>query len=249
MKNLSAKRWNKYLIGLLIIAFLAAGVMISRDMALQAEDQKTIDEVFSFVGPFISAHPEYLSQSLQSLEGGSMTPDDVVAWVNEIPITIGELEQRKGLNEKAGIGEQGYQEVFNKLVQEKVILHYALQKKVLPSKDEVASFISQEQADYQNEGEFKQIVDSFCEYANMSLDDYWNTFEKYNAFRLLVFSNSYKHSILEAEKSGKIDFAENMDASEKQKIKEEYWKDIVSNLKANAEIKINEKFKALVTSS
>ncbi|PRR70660.1 hypothetical protein [Neomoorella humiferrea] len=201
-----------------------------------AQGQKTIEEFFQPIGEFIQSNPDLLRDLNKTLETAEVSPDETVAWVNELPITIGELEFRRGLNQKANKRYQSYTEVFNVLVEEKIVFDYAIKNKLLPTEDEVKRFIAEEQNQYATNDEYKTLVDNLCKAANMSLEDYWNTYEWYNAFRLLTFSKSFanatKDIVFEAAKQ-----------HEEEKAKKELWLNMKTKLKYEAKVKINEKFK------
>ncbi len=109
---------------------------------LNIEKNQTRAEQLEMVGPFIKNHPELLSASLKSIEDyNTISNDDWVAKVNNIPISIAEIKFRKGLKDAAGEQNSTYQSVFNILVEEKVVLDYAIKNNLIPSKNELNEFI------------------------------------------------------------------------------------------------------------
>ncbi|HBT47156.1 MAG TPA: hypothetical protein DEA73_04625 [Peptococcaceae bacterium] len=125
---------------------------------------------------------------------------------------------------------QSYSEVFNVLVEEKLILDYAIKNKLLPTEDEVKRFIAEAQNQYASNDEYKTLVDNFCKASNISIEHYWNIYEWYNAFRLLTFSKSYANATKDIV----------FEAAKKQR-----WNVLKIKLKSKARVKINEKFKEL----
>ncbi|MGB9783495.1 MAG: hypothetical protein ACPLSY_11910 [Moorellaceae bacterium] len=186
----------------------------------------------------MQSNPDFLKDAVKTIKSAGVTSDETVAWVNGIPITIGELEFRKGLNQ-AGGHHQSYSEVFNVLVEEKVVFDYAIKNRLLPTGEEVKRFVAEEQQQYAASDEYRKGVELFCQAANMSLEDYWNTYEWYNAFRFLTFIKSFEHAM-----KG-LDLDMTQDGPEKYQAKQVLWKNLRIKLKSEAEVKMNNKFKEL----
>ncbi|MCG0278735.1 MAG: hypothetical protein L5656_09440 [Thermanaeromonas sp.] len=187
------KKTGIYLAVLFIVSVLVLSISIINNHITYAQGQKTLEEFFRPIAEFIQSNPDLLKDSLKTIKNAGVTSAETVAWVNGVPITIGELEFRKGLNQ-AGARHQSYSEVFNVLVEEKVVFDYAIKNKLLPTAEEVEKFIEEEQQQYAASDEYKEGVDLFCRAANMSLEDYWDTYEWYNAFRCLTFTKSFEHA-------------------------------------------------------
>ena len=148
-----------------------------------------------------------MSQSTDSLKLKNIDPNEIIAEVNGWPITVGELEFRKGLREKSGLSakEATYYEVFNDLVEEKVILSFAQKYDILPTKKQVNEFIEMEKQWYNNNvGGYKDMTDTFLESSGMTLDEYWNVYEWYNAFRIVTIQNCYELAVKWGKEKGKI---------------------------------------------
>lgn len=227
---------------LFIVSVLVLSISIINNNKIYAQGQKTLEEFFRPIGKFIQSNPDLLKDSIKTIKNAGITSDETVAWVNDIPITIGELEFRKGLNE-AGERHKSYSEVFNVLVEEKVVFDYAIKNKLLPTEEEVKRFIAEEQQQYSASEEYQKGVDLFSKAANMSLEDYWNTYEWYNAFRLLTFTKSFAH----ATKGFDLDIAQDRPEKyqEKYKAKQSLWKNVKIKLKSEAKVKMNDKFEGL----
>lgn len=81
----------------------------------------------------------------------------------------------------------------------------------------------------------------FCEKAGMSLDEYWDTYERYNAFRLVLFKKAYDHAISQAISNKQL-IIDNVDEVERIKLKEAYWNSFKKELKKQANIKISKNY-------
>ncbi len=124
---------------------------------------ESLDEVFDRIGPYIKNHRELLSVSLKSVEDfNSISDDDCVAKVNNVPISIAEIEFMKGLKD-------AFEERNSSLVDEKVVFDYAMKNDLIPSKSEVNEFITWEKDSYESDTEYQKGVNMFCEKAGMSL--------------------------------------------------------------------------------
>lgn len=142
----------------------------------------------------------------------------------------------------AGDIDSDYESVFNILVEEKAIFAYALNENLLPSEDELITFISWEMQVYNNDEDYKKIIDLFCDKSGMSLQAYWNEYEKYNAFRVLMLKKVYDYSVSQAQAEGKL---ANENVIELQKEKEDYWYSFKKEIKNKINVEINEEFEYL----
>jgi len=257
------KPWKKIIIGICLLALVFVTVLYiekgqTKDEQLKSVDEgfesleeaikeydkaklKSLDEVFDRIGPFIKNHPELLSASLKSVEDyNSISDDDCVAKVNNAPISIAEIEFMKGLQDALEEKDSSYQSVFDILVEEKVVFDYAMENDLIPSKSEVDEFIAWEKDSYESDTECQKGVNMFCEKAGMSLDEYWDTYERYNAFRLVLFKKAYDHAISQAISNKQL-IIDNVDEKD-PKLQEAYWNSFKEELKKQAKIKINEKY-------
>ena len=236
------KNKGKFLVALFIISALILSIITISNNKTHAQGEKTVEEFFKPIGEFIQNNPNLLKDSIKNVNNLNVSLDETVAVVNNLPITIGELEYRKGLNQKAGIRNQSYSETFNALVEEKIVLDYAIRNNLLPTEFEVQNFIENEQHQYTTNDEYRKLVDAFCKAANMPVEKYWSTYEWYNAFRILAFKNSFENATkrLDSEQVSNM-----QNEKEKYKRKETMWKDLKLKFKSESKIKINDKFKGL----
>jgi len=234
--KMSKKVLGIIILGVLVIGAGVLGIQAQNTYALQ---QKTIEEFMAPIGFFMKEHPEFLAQSAASLQTNEADPDEIIARVNGWPITLGELEFRKGLREKSGLGSADYSDVFNTLIEEKVVLSYAFKNNILPTTEQVAAFIEQEKEYYQEpNSQYQENVDAILSTSNMTIDEYWNSYEWYNVFRLLALDNSYKHAVKQGQELGKLPIPKNGIDQEMLSQFEDYWINVKKELKAKASVEI-----------
>ncbi len=89
--------------------------------------------------------------------------------------------------------------------------------------------------------ENQKLINMFCEKASMSLDEYWDTYEKYNAFRMILLKKSFDHAISQAISNKQL-IIDNIDEIERAKLEKSYWNSFKKELKRQANIKINENY-------
>lgn len=226
------------------VALLVSAFVINNGQKVSAVQQKTMKEFFASIGDFVKGHKELLSQSSDSLQLKNINPDEIIAEVDGWPITVGELEFRKGIRDVAGLSSKvvTYNEVFNDLVEEKVILSFAQKNNVLPTKSQVNEFIEIEKEWYNdNEGGYKEMVDSLLESSGMTIDEYWTTYEWYNAFRLVTNQNCYELAVKWGKEKGEIPETEEGQMTEEAlKKADEYWGSILKENKEKAAVKIKD---------
>jgi len=227
------------IIAVITIALIASGFWGIKEQKTNALQRKTIEEFIQPVGTFIKENPDFLSQSIKSLKTKEIDPEKVIARVNGWPITIGELEFRKKMRECSGLGSPEASDIFNVLIEEKVVLDFALKNDILPTSEQVKSFIEREKKWYEDSnGQYKEQVDAFLKASNMTIDEYWSTYEWYNAFRLQLFDNCYKFVVKEGQKAGKLPEVENGVTPEIEKQFKNYWQNKKKELKAKASVRI-----------
>jgi hypothetical protein len=236
------KYWTTISIGICLLALVFVTVFSIEKNQAGAEQMESLDEVFDRIGPYFKNHPELLSASLKAVEDfNSISDDDCVAKVNNVPISIAEIEFMKGLKDAFEERNSSYQSVFDMLVDEKVVFDYAMKNDLIPSKSEVDEFIAWEKDSYESDTEYQKDVNMFCEKAGMSLDEYWDTYERYNAFRLVLFKKAYDHAISQAISNKQL-IIDNVDEVERIKLKEAYWNSFKKELKKQANIKISKNY-------
>ena len=188
-------------------------------------------------------NPHAYKNSLEIIEAQSKANNkDTIAWVNDIPITTEEFNLRKGLKILAEEKDTSDNGIFNILVEEKLEFAEAAKRGLLPTEQDVQIALERERQNYREIPEYKNIVDSLCMQSNMSLEEYWTVYERYNEYRILVFSKLYNNEIDTAQQNGilaKNSSAEGLSLTE---IKERtaYWKNVKLNMKNDANIRFNE---------
>jgi hypothetical protein len=236
---------KKFLALGIVFAVVLVGMFGIYNQYSYADDKKTVREYVKLTGEYIKNNPELLSKSLDVLDSKSFNESEVVTTVDLLPITIGEIEFRKGLRDTFGSDKADDKSIFNTLVEEKIILSYAIRNNVLPSKSEIDEFINSEKSTYEQDADCKELVDNFCSAANMTIDEYWKTYEYYNAFRLVALKNSFNKAVEIGVNKGLIkDFEENNKQLDSQIYKEhtDYWDNIKKELKGNITIKSKENY-------
>lgn len=222
----------------LVLTALLIGFVTFDNNQINAES-KTVENTFNQTGIYLQEHPSYFEYCLDTLDGNKeFSEDEVVAWVNDIPITKIEFELRKALREHSNCKIKDNSGVFNILVEEKIVLSEAKDKNLLPSEQEVTTNTEYLKQQYENDNETKVLVDSYCKSSNVSLEDYWNVITKYYEYRGLVLQKVYENTIAKAVKSGKLVKENSIKLGELNE-QEEYWKNVKLQLKSNAQVKIN----------
>lgn len=241
---MNSTKWNKYLLGLAIVALVGTiffAVKINPSYALKSE----CDQIIRSVAQLIKDNPKLLSQSTKSVEDFNYVEGDAVAWVNDLPITKEEFDLRKGLKKMTGDKVQDDQSVFNILVEEKMILDYAIKNKIVPTDAQLQEFINFERNSNQTGEEYQEMVQEFCKQAGMTEDEYYNTYEKYNAFRVLLLKNAYEYALEEGQRNGSLTLDKDKDVTIQQAEKNKYWHDTKKVMKESVTVKVNEKYKDL----
>ncbi|KGP76178.1 hypothetical protein JT05_06300 [Desulfosporosinus sp. Tol-M] len=210
-----------------------------------ADQKKSVEEYIKLGGEFIKNNPELLSKSLEVVENKLVNYEDVVSNVDLLPISIAEIEFRKGINQAAGFGDMDDKAIFNILVEEKLIMSYAIKNNVLPTKNEIDDFIKSERLVFEKTEEFQKFINNFCTAANMSMEDYWNTYEYYNAFRIVTFKKAYDYSIETGIKKGELrdlksdKYTLNSDITSEY---DKYWIKIKKEMKNMTSLKVNKQY-------
>lgn len=211
-----------------------------------AEQKKSVEEYTKLAGEYIKNNSKLLSTSIDALHKNVVYEDEVTK-VDLLPISIDEINYRKGLRELTGIGDADYKSIFNTLVEEKLIISYAIRNNVLPKKNDIKNFIESEKNIYEQDEQVQKGINAFCTAANMSVEDYWNTFEYYNAFRVVTFKKAYDHAIESGINKGKLKVLDkyNNDPNIIRDIikeHEDYWKSIKKDMKDNIFLEINKQY-------
>jgi len=237
---------KKVLLVGVLLAFMVVGIFGVYNQNSYASDKKTVEEYINLIGEYIKNNPELLSKSLDALESKSFNKCEVVSTVDLLPITIGEIEFRKGLRNAFGSDNADDKSIYNTLVEEKIIISYAIRNNVLPSKSDIDDFVNSEKLTYEQDANYKQLVDNFCSAANMTIDEYWNTYEYYNAFRIVTFKNSFDKAVEIGVKKGLIKDFDKTNKELDSQIKKEhndYWKNVKKELKSKITVDVNANYK------
>lgn len=83
-----------------------------------------------------------------------------------------------------------------------------------------------------NEGGYKEITDALLKSSGMTLDEYWTTYEWYNAFRLVTDKNCYELAIQQGKEKGEI--------TEDLKQADDFWKSLIKGYKEKAKVEIKD---------
>ncbi|NBJ16314.1 MAG: hypothetical protein FNP40_12295 [Dehalobacter sp. 4CP] len=236
---------------LIIIGVLLAGILSSFGFYNQqsyADETKSAQKLSQLAGEYVKNNPELISKSVVSIDSSNPSkkvifdPEEIVATIDSLKITKGEIEFRKGLRIASGTGNADDKSVFNTLVEEKLIINYAIKNGVFPSEEKVNYFIQSEKAIYEQNVENKQMIDSFCSAANMTIDQYWDVYEYYNAFRIVTFKNAYDKAIELAVNNGDLPALGNDNQANSEIIKKykEYWDNLKKELKSITSIKVEQ---------
>ncbi len=97
--NPRLKFWNKYFAAA-VLTVLLAGMSIAiypEQKNLRAQEYSTTQDALQCTGKFIRSHKDLLHRAAQSLKNFEQPEDQIVAWIEGIPLTVGELEFRDGL--------------------------------------------------------------------------------------------------------------------------------------------------------
>jgi hypothetical protein len=195
------KPWIKGLTFTIISALIIGSVVVYEPGSVSANNPFNLIQKVKNLGSFLKGKDNLVSQSLINFNTFN-TNSKKIATVNGIPITQEEFDLRIGMANSVGLTDKNA--IFNAIVEEKVILDFANKNNLNPSEKEVQEFIEQQKENYQQNEEFKNLVDALCLEADISLDDYWSKFEVYNTFRFLANAKVGDYFLNLAEKDGKI---------------------------------------------
>lgn len=234
---------KKFITVSLISVLVIAGAIGFSKVNSYADEQKDANKLAVLAGEYINKHTDLLNKAVKALDNQPFQVNDIVADVDLLQISVGEVEFRKGMRQAEGSSRANDQSVINSLIEEKLVMSYAIENGVLPSEKEVYDFIQTEKDNYNQSEECKKLIDEFCATANMSLDEYWNTYEYYNAFRIVAFKNAFNKAIEIGIKNGDLKALDsNMIVEENQNVNQEYskyWNDLKLDLKSDKKITIN----------
>lgn len=257
MRNVNPrlKFWNKYFAAA-VLTVLLAGMSIAiypEQKNLRAQEYSTTQDALKCTGKFIRSHKDLLHRAAQSLKNFDQPEDQIVAWIEGIPLTVGELEFRDGLRKSINPSSDS-QVAFNILAEEKILLNEAVKRNVIPTSKEINEFLAKEKEEYGSNPDYRSDVDLLIKEWEISEAEYWEDYEWYNAFRIIMIDKLYEDVIKEAATAGllpKEDNVENSDISsatavqQKQKAKESYWNRFKLELKRRAKVRFNKDLPSL----
>jgi parvulin-like peptidyl-prolyl isomerase len=203
-----------------------------------ANPQEKANELqFNNVVKKVSAFFKNNKDKLQIGEG------DIIAEVNGVPIYKNEFELRKGLALASGVQADNIDDyILQKLIREKVQEYLASKYNIKVSQNEINAYIEKEKKEFNEYPEAKKKLNELIAASGMTEDEYWNTYEKYNARRILLFNKLYDSIIEEGIKSGKLKKAEDM-TNDVQNEYKRYVDSIIDEYLKSAKISINNKYK------
>lgn len=208
--------------------------------------QEDPSSVLISAGKFIGDNSDFLSESIYLLRNLDKQVNNVVAVIDDVILSDSEYQFRKGFYEATGLKSSDDNTVFNTLVEEKMLLSYASKNNLLPSESEVTTFIEQEKIFYNEDAVTKRAIDTLCSAANISIDEYWNTYEYYNAYRCVAFKKIFDEVISQGVKENKVRVLKINDKSiYNPEIVEEqyaYYNQFKKDLKAKVNIKVKEPY-------
>jgi len=234
---------------LAVLSIMITGVINDKDNeqnnALYAKDRPTLDDVFESTGEYVRNHKNLLKEATKSLKTFKYPDHLVVAQIGDVPLTISELEFRKGLYASVNPAK-GTNDIFNELVENKIFINEAVQRGLLPTNAEIDEFLSIHKEKYKSDPEYRDGVDKLIQSWGISEDEYWQEYEWYNAYQIIVMDKVYKDVISEAENKSKLPIIRigdnNSEVMKKQELQKSYWVQYTMKLKKQADVKVNNKF-------
>lgn len=169
--------WRNMIIGLLI-----AGLCLFAVSSGQAKTQYCIKD------PDIGA---LLSQTTESMRHPKTIRPSTICLVNGLSVSSWELALRQRLDEISKGRHRDKHELFNLIVEEKVIIADSQKYHNLPSEIEIAQFIMREKQQYDSDENYR--LENDCVMKDMGIDPaaYWGQYEWYNTYRICVMKNAY----------------------------------------------------------
>ena len=153
------------------------------------EFQYEVSELdYTLWGDIIAASLEDLQVANASLlDGASVNESDILLTVDGVPLTGQEWNYRKKMAATFP-QQQTEQETLQVLISEKVKQAKAIEYSLLPTEEDIQTYLQMEKDMWQETEEGVSILQEFCEGA-LTAEDYWNIYERYNVTRLLIDSN------------------------------------------------------------
>ncbi len=139
-------------------------------------------------GDSIAASLEELQIANASLlDSAFVNEADILLTVDGVPLTGQEWNYRKEMT--ATFPQQRTeQDTLQVLIREKVKQAKATEYGLLPTEEDIQTYLQMEKEMWQETEEGVSILQEFCEGA-LTAEAYWNIYERYNVTRLLIDSN------------------------------------------------------------
>ena len=241
------KRLLYFISCVLFVTLITVGVIRVSDQYSYAESQKDFYDILISAGQAIETNSDLLSKSIYFLNNPGEKAENVIAVIDNIELSDFEYQFRKGIYEATGFKSSDDNTVFNTLVEEKMLLSYAAKNNLLPLESEVDLFIEQEKKFYNRDANTKKAIDALCSAANISIDQYWSTYEYYNAYRAVAFKKVFDNVISKGVKQNIVRALEDNNKvyyhSEIVKEQFDFYNQFKIDLKAIIDIKIEEPYK------
>ena len=180
--------------GKIIICVIICAAIVSivlQPIRLRASEQIDYNEI----GTVIDSSLSDLTIINNSLTGVVAVEDEqIILFVNKIPVTNAEMQFRLSLD-KVSPQPRTQQEILDVLIKEKVLLSVAKEYNVLPLEEEINEMLFANR----NEAVLVSEAEKFCKNNNLSLDEYWYTYERYNIIRILISQNVFEQYLQEEQ--------------------------------------------------
>ncbi|WKV07688.1 hypothetical protein Q2T46_08915 [Thermoanaerobacterium sp. CMT5567-10] len=221
------------LIIILSLSIVTAAFSLSAKNPSNEANQLQLNNVFKNVGNFLRGNKDKLQ----------VDKGDIIAKVNNIPIYKSEFELQKGLTLASDAEISNIDNyILNKLVRKKVEEYLASSYNLKVSQDEINSYIEKEKKEFADYPEANQMLQEMISASGMTSEEYWNTYEKYNVKRLLLFDKLYNAIINNGIRSGKLEKTNSTTFSPQSEYKN-YVDNIIEQYVKQAKISINDKYK------
>jgi len=165
--------------------------------------------------------------------------DKTVAFtVNGEDITLSQFNERKELEQARGDSNVKDSDVIKSLVKNKLLLNEVKKRGIVISDEEAMKNSLQEKENLYGSGTSDKDREAVLEYIKalgMSDDEYWNEYNVKQYKNFLAENTLYNQVTKDAENSGKIK-SENINQSDFNKIKKQYFSDYKDDLYSNANI-------------
>ena len=168
-----------------LCAILLAVLLKPAEEEVPVQDAVATPEVCDGIGAAIAAHLDMLDAvNCSMMSDAEFTEEELLLTVDGVPLPKSELELRKQLISYFP-KEKTEKELLNRLIQEKVCIAIAKEQNIMPTAEEVEAFLQEEQQDEILQRENQK----FCVHNRMTIEEYWNIYERYNVIRILALSN------------------------------------------------------------